>query len=60
MWAGDGPGGKFTGKSCFYNPVRHPRWSSSVGVVSGLGGLTICVGKTLPRVVSKALPQMFG
>ena len=31
-----------------------------MGVVSGLGGLTMFVGKTLPRVVSKALPQMFG
>ena len=31
-----------------------------MGVVNGLGRLTIFVRKTLPQVVSKALPQMFG
>ena len=47
-----GGGEQFIGKRCFYDPVKHSRWSSSAGVVNGLGGLTI--------FARKALLQMFG
>ena len=44
-------GEQVIGKSCFHNPVKHPRWSSFTEIVNDLKRLTL--------FAKKALPQMF-
>ena len=59
VWTKGEPRGIFIGKSCFYNPVKHPRWSSSTKIVSGINRLTIFAKNTLPQMfgcIPKAAP----